>query len=42
MLLFLQAGFWAELLVGAALAPTDAALGVPVITDPVVPSRIGA
>jgi len=40
MLLFPQAGFWAALLVGAALAPTDAALGVPVVTDPAVPSRI--
>jgi NhaP-type Na+/H+ or K+/H+ antiporter len=28
------------LLVAAALAPTDAALGVPVVTNPVVPSRI--
>ena len=28
------------LLVAAALAPTDAALGVPVVTNPVVPSRV--
>ena len=28
------------LFVGAALAPTDAALGIPVVTNPVVPSRI--
>src|SRR4051812_29293873 len=28
------------LLVGATLAPTDAALGQPVVTNPVVPSRI--
>jgi NhaP-type Na+/H+ or K+/H+ antiporter len=33
-------GLWLALLVGAALAPTDAALGVPVVTNPVVPSRI--
>ena len=31
---------WLLILVGAALAPTDAALGVPVITNPAVPSRI--
>jgi NhaP-type Na+/H+ or K+/H+ antiporter len=31
---------WLGLLVGAALAPTDAALGAAVITNPVVPSRI--
>ena len=31
---------WLALLVAAALAPTDAALGVPVVTNPVVPSRI--
>ena len=41
MLLFPQAGFWAALLVGA-LAAADAALGVPVVTDPAVPSRIRA
>lgn len=33
-------GGWLALLVGAALAPTDAALGVPVVTDPAVPARI--
>jgi NhaP-type Na+/H+ or K+/H+ antiporter len=33
-------GLWLALLVGAALAPTDAALGLPVVTNPVVPSRI--
>ncbi|HEX6956112.1 MAG TPA: cation:proton antiporter [Agromyces sp.] len=31
---------WLALLVAAALAPTDAALGVPVVTNPAVPSRI--
>ena len=31
---------WLALLVGAALAPTDAALGAAVITNPAVPSRI--
>lgn len=38
--LFPGLGLWLALLVGAALAPTDAALGVPVVTNPVVPSRI--
>ena len=33
-------GIWLALFVGAALAPTDAALGVPVVTNPLVPSRI--
>jgi NhaP-type Na+/H+ or K+/H+ antiporter len=33
-------GIWLALFVGAALAPTDAALGLPVVTNPVVPSRI--
>ena len=33
-------GLWLALFVGAALAPTDAALGIPVVTNPVVPSRI--
>jgi sodium/hydrogen antiporter len=33
-------GLWLALLVGAALAPTDAALGVPVVTNPAVPSRV--
>jgi len=31
---------WMPLLVAAALAPTDAALGVPVVTNPDVPSRV--
>jgi NhaP-type Na+/H+ or K+/H+ antiporter len=31
---------WLLVLVGAALAPTDAALGVPVVTNRAVPSRI--
>jgi NhaP-type Na+/H+ or K+/H+ antiporter len=31
---------WVALLVGAALAPTDAALGLPVVSNPVVPARI--
>jgi NhaP-type Na+/H+ or K+/H+ antiporter len=38
--LFPELGVWLALVVGAALAPTDAALGVPVVTNPVVPSRI--
>lgn len=38
--LFPGLGAWLALLVGAALAPTDAALGVPVVTNPVVPSRV--
>jgi NhaP-type Na+/H+ or K+/H+ antiporter len=33
-------GVWLALLVGAAMAPTDAALGVPVVTNPVVPSGV--
>jgi NhaP-type Na+/H+ or K+/H+ antiporter len=33
-------GVWLALLVGAAVAPTDAALGTPVVTNPSVPSRI--
>ena len=33
-------GIWLALLVGAAVAPTDAALGTPVVTNPSVPSRI--
>jgi len=33
-------GIWLALLVGAALAPTDAALGVPVVTNSTVPSRV--
>jgi sodium/hydrogen antiporter len=31
---------WLALLVAVALAPTDAALGVPVVTNPVVPQRV--
>ncbi len=31
---------WLALLVGAALAPTDAALGAPVMTNPAVPARV--
>jgi sodium/hydrogen antiporter len=38
--LFPQLGLWLALFVGAALAPTDAALGVTVVTNPAVPSRI--
>jgi len=33
-------GVWLALLVGAALAPTDAALGIPVVTNAAVPARI--
>jgi len=33
-------GVWLALLVAAALAPTDAALGVPVVTNRAVPARI--
>lgn len=40
MWLFPGLGVWLALLVGAALAPTDAALGLPVVTNPLVPSRI--
>src|SRR5271165_1645905 len=32
--------FWLALLVGAALAPTDAALGASMMTNPAVPARI--
>ena len=38
--LFPSLGVWLALVVAAALAPTDAALGVPVVTNPVVPSRV--
>jgi NhaP-type Na+/H+ or K+/H+ antiporter len=38
--LFPALGLWLALVVGAALAPTDAALGVPVVTNPAVPSRV--
>jgi NhaP-type Na+/H+ or K+/H+ antiporter len=40
LLLFPELGIWLALLAAAALAPTDAALGVPVVTNPVVPSRV--
>jgi NhaP-type Na+/H+ or K+/H+ antiporter len=40
MVVFDGMGFWLALLVGAALAPTDAALGASVMTDPAVPGRI--
>jgi NhaP-type Na+/H+ or K+/H+ antiporter len=40
MLLFDGMGFWLALLVGAALAPTDAALGAAVMSDPAVPERV--
>jgi sodium/hydrogen antiporter len=33
-------GFWLALLVGAALAPTDAALGAGMMANPLVPARI--
>lgn len=38
--LFPGLGVGLALLVGAALAPTDAALGVPVVTNPAVPARV--
>ena len=38
--MFPDLGIWLALLVGAALAPTDAALGVPVVTNPAVPTRV--
>ncbi|WP_344243469.1 cation:proton antiporter [Actinocorallia libanotica] len=38
--LFPGLGIWLALLVGAALAPTDAALGLAVVTNRVVPPRI--
>jgi NhaP-type Na+/H+ or K+/H+ antiporter len=37
---FPELDLWLALLIAVALAPTDAALGVPVVTNPVVPSRI--
>jgi len=40
LVMFDGMGFWLALLVGAALAPTDAALGAAVMTDPAVPGRI--
>src|SRR3712207_5665928 len=33
-------GVWLALLIGASLAPTDAALGLPVVNEPAVPARI--
>src|SRR4029453_10663787 len=38
--LFPMLRIWLGLLVGAALAPTDAALGVPVVTNEAVPSPV--
>jgi NhaP-type Na+/H+ or K+/H+ antiporter len=38
--MFPELDVWLALLVAAALAPTDAALGVPVVTNPVVPARV--
>jgi NhaP-type Na+/H+ or K+/H+ antiporter len=38
--LFPALGLWLALLVGAALAPTDAALGLPVVTNPAVPASV--
>jgi NhaP-type Na+/H+ or K+/H+ antiporter len=38
--LFPDLGLWLALLVAAALAPTDAALGLPVVTNPAVPSGV--
>jgi NhaP-type Na+/H+ or K+/H+ antiporter len=38
--LFPSYGIWSALIIGAALAPTDAALGASVISNPVVPTRI--
>jgi NhaP-type Na+/H+ or K+/H+ antiporter len=35
-----SSGIWLALLVGAALAPTDAALGASMMTNPAVPARI--
>ena len=35
-----SAGIWLALLVGAALAPTDAALGAGMMANPVVPARV--
>jgi NhaP-type Na+/H+ or K+/H+ antiporter len=40
MWLFDGMSVWLALLVGAALAPTDAALGAAVMTDPAVPERV--
>jgi sodium/hydrogen antiporter len=40
MVLFHEHDVWLALLVGAALAPTDAALGASIMMNPVVPVRI--
>ena len=40
LLLFPGTPLGIALLIGAALAPTDAALGQPVVTNPIVPARI--
>jgi NhaP-type Na+/H+ or K+/H+ antiporter len=40
VLLFDGLGVWLALLIGAALAPTDAALGAAVMSNPAVPQRI--
>ena len=37
---FPELGLWLALFIGAALAPTDAALGLPVVSNPAVPRRI--
>jgi NhaP-type Na+/H+ or K+/H+ antiporter len=38
--MFPDLGIWLALLVGAALAPTDAALGLPVVSNPAVPRNV--
>lgn len=38
--LYPDAGIWPALLIGAALAPTDAALGAALMSNPAVPARI--
>ncbi|MEU5877542.1 cation:proton antiporter [Spirillospora sp. NPDC047279] len=38
--MFPDGGVWAALLIGAALAPTDAALGASLMSNPAVPARI--
>jgi NhaP-type Na+/H+ or K+/H+ antiporter len=38
--MFPDLGVWLALLVGAALAPTDAALGLPVVSNPAVPRNV--
>jgi sodium/hydrogen antiporter len=40
VLLVLGLDLWAAMLLGAALSPTDATLGVSVMSDPRVPARI--